>query len=382
MTHSFIVVQKALEEARNDLECDAQQKAEKAILKEKQKLQKEVDALKKGKQTAENEKRLADEARTVAEEARALADQEREQAEKEKEELQNEIEVNCDVTINELVKHFTKKQRSESDSESDEDGPPQPKRSRALASEFDEDGLLRKVPEYKGMNVNGLVLFKRVTEDIRKLIGKNEFFPLAKMYTGEEITTTQLGHVTVTTTSKNVPKPITNKSELFYLLYNFGQYYLQLYPEKASGFLEYLAFLTKVCDCFTVSALVELDNQICKEYVQHPQWNWDQTNAIIDKIYMYFAREADNMKSGGASTSSAGQGSTGSVPRGKQGKGKKQPFFQYQSPLAKVQPAATRQRFVSVAPPMPQYPGSFPGGPGFRPPMPPPMVPPPQPFYP
>ena len=220
MTHSFIVVQKALEEARNELERDAQRKAEKAILKEKMKLQKEVDALKKGKQTAENEKRLADEARTAAEEVRALADQEREQAEKEKEELQNEIEVNRDVTINELVKHFTKKQRSESDSDSDDDGPPQPKRSRALASEFDEDGLLRKVPEYKGMNVNGLVLFKRVTEDIRKLIGKNEFFPLAKMYTGEEITTTQLGHVTVTTTSKNVPKPITNKSELFYLLYN------------------------------------------------------------------------------------------------------------------------------------------------------------------
>ena len=125
------------------------------------------------------------------------------------------------------------------------------------------------------MNVNGLVLFKRVTEDICRLIGKNEFFPLAKMYTGEEITTTQLGHVTVTTTSKNVPKPISNKSELFYLLYNFGQYYLQLYPEKASGFLEYLAFLTKVCDRFTVSALVELDNQIRKETVQHPQWNWD-----------------------------------------------------------------------------------------------------------
>ena len=265
-----------------------------------------------------------------------------------------------------------KKQCSESDSDSDEDGPPQPKRSRALASEFDEDGLLKKVPEYKGMNVSGLVLFKHITEDIHRLIGKNEFFPLAKMYTGEEITTTQLGHMTVTTMSKNVPKPMTNKSELFYLLYNFGQYYLQLYPEKASGFLEYLAFLTKVCDRFTVSALVELDNQIHIEYVQHPQWNWDQTNAIIDKIYMYFAREADNLKSGGASTSNAGQSSTGGAPQGKQGKGKKQPFFQYQSPLAKVQPAATQQHFVSVTPPMPHYPGSFPGGPGFRPPMPPP----------
>ena len=94
---------------------------------------------------------------------------------------------------------------------------------------------------------------------------------MSKMYMGEEITTTQLGHVTMTTTSKNVPKPITNKSELFFLLYKFGQYYLQLYLEKASGFLEYLAFLTKVCDWFTVSALVELDNQISKEYVQHPQ---------------------------------------------------------------------------------------------------------------
>ena len=169
-----------MEEARNELEHEAQRKAEKTILKEKQKLQKEVDALKKGKQTAENEKCLADEARTEAEEARALADQEKEQVEKEKEELQHEIEVNRDITISELVKHFTKKPHSESDSESDEDGPPQPKRSRALASEFDEDGLLRKVPEYKGMNVNGLVLFKRVSEEICKLIGKSEFFPLAK----------------------------------------------------------------------------------------------------------------------------------------------------------------------------------------------------------
>ena len=91
------------------------------------------------------------------------------------------------------------------------------------------------------------------------------------MYTGEEITTSQIGHVTVTTTTKNVPKKITNKSELFYLLYNFGQYYLQLYPEKASSFLEYCAFLTKICDDFTAQSLVELDNQIRKEYVIHPQ---------------------------------------------------------------------------------------------------------------
>ena len=129
-----------------------------------------------------------------------------------------------DAVINNFLKRLQRKQ-ADSDSDSDDDGEGQPrtKRSRPQSSEFDPDGVLLNVPKYEGQNLHGLVLFKSVSDDIRRLIGRNEFFPLEKMYTGEEITTSQIGHVTVTTTTKNVPKKITNKSELFYLLYNFGQ---------------------------------------------------------------------------------------------------------------------------------------------------------------
>ena len=46
------------------------------------------------------------------------------------------------------------------------------------------------------------------------------------------------------------------------------------------------------------------------------------------------------------------------------------PIFQYQSPLPKVAPVATVQRFVSVPPPMQHFPGQF-GHPArrFRPPL-------------
>ena len=94
---------------------------------------------------------------------------------------------------------------------------------------------------------------------------------------------------------------------------------------------------------------MELDNQIGKEYVIHPQWNWDQTNAVIDKIYTYFICDKSTFKGDSASASTlaspavAYPSTSGGGPKGR-GKPKKQPFFQYQSPLAKVAPVATIQR--------------------------------------
>ena len=370
----LLSVERALNEARKELEREAQKKAEKALSREKQKMQKELESLRKGKQKADDEKRQADEARLAAENAKAIADAEKDAAARERDRLQAESSKCKDVTINEFLKRLQRRPR-DSDSDSDDDGngdgQPRSKRSKSQSSEFDSDGALVKIPKYEGQNLHGLVLFKRVSADIQQLIGQNKFFPLEKMYTGDEITTSQIGHVTVTTTTKNVPKKITNKSELFYLLYNFGQYYLQLYPEKASSFLEYCAFLTKICDDFTAQSLVELDNLIRKEYVTHPQWNWDQTNAVIDKLYLYFAREKSNLKSDSAASASSGvfPSTSGGGSKGR-GKPKKQAYFQYQSPLPQVAPVATVQRFVSAPPP--QFQGHFAHPvPRFRPPPPP-----------
>ena len=70
------------------------------------------------------------------------------------------------------------------------------------------------------------------------------------------------------------------RPEFFQLLYLFGQFYLQCYPEKTAAFLEYLSFLTKYGIVYTVQLLVKLDNQIRRYFVQHPTLNWDVTTPL------------------------------------------------------------------------------------------------------
>ena len=74
---AFLVECALIAKACRDLEKDAQKKAEKALLREKQKMQKEIDALWKGKQKANDEKHLADEAHLVVENAKSIADKEK-----------------------------------------------------------------------------------------------------------------------------------------------------------------------------------------------------------------------------------------------------------------------------------------------------------------
>ena len=179
-------MERALLEARKDLEWEAQKKADKSLQKEKQRMQKEIDALQKGKEKADDEKRLAEEACLAAENAKSIADKEKELAAWEQDELQAAADKRNDAAINNFLKRLQWKQTdSDTDSDNDGDGQPRTKRSRPQLSEFDPDGVLINVPKYEGQNLHGLVLFKRVSDDIRRLIGRNEFFPLEKMYTGE-----------------------------------------------------------------------------------------------------------------------------------------------------------------------------------------------------
>ena len=72
--------------------------------------------------------------------------------------------------------------------------------------------------------------------------------------------------------------------ELSQLLYEFGQFYLQLYSAKATAFLEYLTFLTKYGIVFSVLLLVKLDNNIRHFYVQRPHLNWDVTRVEVQRM--------------------------------------------------------------------------------------------------
>ena len=50
------------------------------------------------------------------------------------------------------------------------------------------------------------------------------------------------GYLSLSVHEQRQPK---TKAEVFSLLCNFGQFYLQIYPAKTAGFLEYLRYLTE-----------------------------------------------------------------------------------------------------------------------------------------
>ena len=115
------------------------------------------------------------------------------------------------------------------------------KRKNPLKVElFTLDSELKSPAQYQGMDMSNLVMHSQIPNAIIAEIATNEFFDLQEMFSGEELTTANTnGYKT-----KNVnAKPISKKSEIFYLLYTFGMYYLQLFPQKAAGFLEYLTYL-------------------------------------------------------------------------------------------------------------------------------------------
>ena len=355
---------------QKEFEAEALKTAEDKVAKAQANLKKQLDKAKKQKALADKAAKLAADQRTAAENARKLADKERELADAKKCFLEEQLNNKKEESLEDLVRRLTRqcKQLDDNNSDSDSDGEPTTKRSRQDHDkcEFNTEGLKTIPAEYSGMNINGLVLFNQVRPSIRKSIAKGEFFELNKMYTGTELTSTRVGNMVFTQETKDVPKEITQKSEIFFLLYQFGQFYLQIYPEKTVGFLEYLSFLTKMCDKMSFSALLELDSALRKEYISHPQWNWDQTNGIIDQIYNYYARDPHNYKPGAF----AGQ-SNNPLPnpkpkgQGGPGKGKKPKQFNTFNHYPQVQ--VPQSVFIPNNPPPMQYPMQ-----PFIPPPPPP----------
>lgn len=342
---------------QKDIQREAEKKAAAQFKKEKDRYEQEMKSLRRDRERFEEQKRLAEKARETAEQAKALADKEKDLADEARKQVEIELQSRDEESIDDLVNRLRKKHKAKTDSSDDDDDEPAAPRSKKIKSgrEFDPNGYFKTPSKYEGMNLDGLVLFKQVEEPIRKMIAKEEFFELSKMYTGEEVVTTQFGHVTMTTTKKDVPKDITQKSELFFLLYQFGQYYLQIYPSKASGFLEYLGYLTKICDNFTAPALVRLDSALRKEYINNPEWNWSQTIDVIDKIQQYHARIPGNLKN------SAHVNTTGPVQAKPKQKPRVPPPFHMQSVMQKAQPPVQIQRYVNV--PQPQVQPGFSGGP-------------------
>ena len=70
------------------------------------------------------------------------------------------------------------------------------------------------------------------------------------------------------------------------MLYGWGQYYLQCFPEKAAAYLEYLQFLTKYGVIYSVPTLIRLDNRINQYFVQHLELQWDTTCPFVQRVLL------------------------------------------------------------------------------------------------
>ena len=73
-----------------------------------------------------------------------------------------------------------------------------------------------------------------------------------------------------------LPDDIVSKLQVFNRLFLFGHYYLQKYPEKMLGYLDYLMFLMEYFTKLNVKGLVMLDHLMREDFATNSDWNWSQ----------------------------------------------------------------------------------------------------------
>ena len=156
------------------------------------------------------------------------------------------------------------------------------------------------------MNTKGLRTLETVDQNVCDKIARNEFVELVSLHKVEDAEHSHRKQGGVDTENSASKMSIKDWLEFFYLLYKFGMYYLQCYPEKAVDFLEYMAFLTRYGKKYMVSQLVRLHTSCCRYFVQNPEVNWDPSLPHIKRFVHDIQVEAEEPK--GGSVSNAGQG--------------------------------------------------------------------------
>ena len=178
---------------------------------------------------------------------------------------------------------------------------PQKKQKR----EFTPHGDKIVPAKYEHMNTKGLLTLESVDQNVRDKIARNEFVELVNLHRVEDVEHSRKKQGGADADESAGRSSIKDRPEFFYLLYKFGMYYLQCYPEKTVAFLEYMAFLTRYGKKYTVNQLVRLDTSCRRHFVQNPEVNWDPTLPHIERFVRDLQVEADEPK--GGSTSNATQ---------------------------------------------------------------------------
>ena len=173
------------------------------------------------------------------------------------------------------------------------------KRNRSEAtprSEFANSGELKEKIDLKAFDFEGLSYLLEVKSRARDKIVNDEFVALGSLLIDshnngniflQAVEMRDAGYLT-----QNVPPPppqIKSKLELFSKLFLFGSFYLQKHPGKAISFFDYLLFLMEHAETLTTAGLVQLDEQMRRDFAANPTWNWAQhrvqSTRIVQRIH-------------------------------------------------------------------------------------------------
>ena len=151
------------------------------------------------------------------------------------------------------------------------------------------------------MHGEGLRRHLRVDKNTRNKIVKNKFFKLN--YLAKFLITRRSTQASGDETSKDT----WSIPDLFECLYLFGMYYLQAYPEKTLGFLDYCSTLSGYARFCSPEGLLCVDVELRGWYVAHPEHNWSQDNFEVIDIKIELAGD----ESVGRKISNRGGGTSG-----------------------------------------------------------------------
>ena len=158
-------------------------------------------------------------------------------------------------------------------------------------------GSILSMLKFQGFNFTGLIYHNRVDRQHREKIACNEFFKLYKLHKPKESSEQYFGMNEEGYLSFNVHKPTQHKTkaEVFSLLYDFGKFYLQMYPAKTAGFLEYLHYLMENTSNMMVQGILKLDTAIRRQHINCPHWNWEQSQCEINHLLPMFKADKINL---------------------------------------------------------------------------------------
>ena len=177
------------------------------------------------------------------------------------------------------------------------------KSKKDLKSEFTSSGLKTIPAEYRQMDIEGLILPSKVGRPFHERIGQDQFFAIDKLFLPELKEKSKA--VTFEQHVKNFiskEKEPTKKAEIFQLLYHFGFFYVQVYLEKSSSFLEYSHFLTGYGSKLNLQGLIKVDSEIRQLFLDHPDWNWRMSRFEVQNILLEISNSAAYLIQGNTAT--------------------------------------------------------------------------------